>query len=76
VASCRDRFATKATIDTPESNRTKSGWHRKGSELVDEVAIESTLAQNFGRISAAHLLRAHAAIESGRARGKIGLEGF
>ena len=46
------------------------------SELVDQNAIQSTLAENFGTINAANLRRAHALIESGHAPGKIVLEGF
>lgn len=44
--------------------------------LVDSGAIRTTLAENYGRITAANVTRAHAAIESGRTRGKIVLEGF
>ena len=35
-----------------------------------------TLAEHFGTINAANLKRAHALLESGKARGKIVLEGF
>lgn len=46
------------------------------SRLVDGGTIRTTLAENFGPISAANLKRAHAFIETGRARGKVTLEGF
>lgn len=46
------------------------------SRLVDEGTIRTTLGENFGVINAANLKRAHALIESGKARGKITLEGF
>ncbi len=46
------------------------------SELVDAGKIKSTLADNFGAINAENLKRAHALIESGKAKGKIVLEGF
>lgn len=46
------------------------------SRLVDDGAIRTTLAENFGPINAANLKRAHALIESGKAKGKIALEGF
>jgi NADPH2:quinone reductase len=46
------------------------------AKLVDAGTIKTTLAENLGRIDAANLRRAHALIESGRARGKIVLEGF
>ncbi len=44
--------------------------------LVDAGTIRTTLGENFGQIDAANLKRAHALIESGKARGKIVLEGF
>lgn len=46
------------------------------SKLVDEGTIRTTLAEHFGAINAANLRRAHALIESNRAKGKIVLEGF
>lgn len=46
------------------------------SRLVDDGTIRTTLAENFGPINAANLKRAHALIESGRARGKVALAGF
>lgn len=44
--------------------------------LVDAGRLRSTLGEHFGRINAANLRRAHAYIESGKARGKAVLEGF
>ncbi|HWX58732.1 zinc-binding dehydrogenase, partial [Bradyrhizobium sp.] len=38
--------------------------------------LRTTLAETFGPINARNLRRAHALIESGRAKGKIVLEGF
>ncbi len=46
------------------------------SRLVDQGEIRTTLAERFGAINAANLRRAHALIESGRAKGKIVLAGF
>jgi NADPH2:quinone reductase len=46
------------------------------ARLVDAGTLRTTLAESFGRIDAASLRRAHALIESGRAKGKIVLEGF
>ena len=46
------------------------------SRLVDEGRVRTTLAEHFGTINAANLKRAHALIESNRAKGKIVLEGF
>ncbi len=52
-------------------------------ELLDEVArlvdagtLKTTFAESFGTISAENLRRAHALIESGRAKGKIVLAGW
>lgn len=44
--------------------------------LVDAGLIRTTVGEHFGTICAANLRGAHALIESGRARGKIVLEGF
>jgi NADPH2:quinone reductase len=46
------------------------------ARLVDAGTLRTTLGENFGPINAANLRRAHALIESGKARGKIVLEGF
>lgn len=46
------------------------------SRLVDAGQIRTTLAEHFGMINASNLKRAHALIESNRAKGKIVLEGF
>ncbi|WP_077034705.1 zinc-binding alcohol dehydrogenase family protein [Pelomonas sp. KK5] len=53
------------------------GQHRllnEVAELVDAGLIRTTLAERFGAINAANLIRAHALIESGKARGKVVLE--
>ena len=44
--------------------------------LVDAGALRATASQNYGVINAANLRRTHAAVEAGRAVGKIVLEGF
>jgi len=46
------------------------------SQLVDEGTLKTTVGEHFGSICAENLKRAHAFIESGKARGKIVLEGF
>ena len=46
------------------------------SALLDEGRVKTTLAENFGKINAANLKRAHALLETGTAKGKIVLEGF
>ena len=46
------------------------------ARLVDAGTVRTTLAENFGRIDAANLRKAHARIESHTAKGKIVLAGF
>ncbi|MFZ3121148.1 MAG: zinc-binding alcohol dehydrogenase family protein [Variovorax sp.] len=44
--------------------------------LVDAGRIRTTASERFGTINAANLRRAHALVESGRAQGKVVLQGF
>ncbi|MBY0296849.1 MAG: zinc-binding alcohol dehydrogenase family protein [Methylobacterium sp.] len=60
------------TADIAEQGRLLTEVAR----LVDAGTLRTTVADNFGTISAATLRRAHALIESGRAKGKIVLEGW
>ena len=46
------------------------------SRLVDENILRTTLTEQYSPIDAANLKQVHALIESGKARGKIVLEGF
>ncbi|WP_284946160.1 zinc-binding alcohol dehydrogenase family protein [Acidisoma cladoniae] len=46
------------------------------ARLIDAGSIRTTLGENYGTINAANLKRAHTMLESGKARGKIVLEGF
>lgn len=46
------------------------------AQLVDAGVIRTTLAERLGVINAANLKRAHTLIETGKARGKIVLEGW
>lgn len=46
------------------------------SEMVDTGVLKTTVGEHFGTINASNLKRAHAVIESDKARGKIVLEGF
>ncbi|WP_158849688.1 zinc-binding alcohol dehydrogenase family protein [Algibacter sp. L1A34] len=46
------------------------------SELIDNGKIRTTLGENFGIINAKNLRKAHAFLETGKAKGKIVLEGF
>ncbi|MBA8877052.1 zinc-binding alcohol dehydrogenase family protein [Phyllobacterium myrsinacearum] len=60
------------TVDVEEQTKLLN----KVSELVDAGTLRTTLADDLGTISAANLKKAHALIESGRARGKVVLSGF
>ncbi|MCI9866905.1 zinc-binding alcohol dehydrogenase family protein [Rhizobium skierniewicense] len=46
------------------------------SRLIDEGKIRTTVTEVLSPINAANLRRAHSAIESGKTRGKVVLEGF
>ncbi|AKV08508.1 potassium transporter [Pseudomonas fluorescens NCIMB 11764] len=46
------------------------------SALIDQGVLQTTVGEHFGAINAANMRRAHALVESGKARGKIVLEGF
>jgi NADPH:quinone reductase-like Zn-dependent oxidoreductase len=46
------------------------------ADLVDAGRVRTTANAVFGTINAENLIRAHALIESGKAVGKIVLEGF
>ncbi|WP_027351642.1 zinc-binding alcohol dehydrogenase family protein [Halotalea alkalilenta] len=48
----------------------------KLARLVDAGRVRTTFAEHYGRISVDNLVRAHRFIESGKARGKVVLEGF
>lgn len=46
------------------------------ADLIEEGRLRGTLGQIVGPIDAAHLRAAHGLVESGKARGKIVLDGF
>tara|TARA_R110000868_G_scaffold4211_1_gene26395 strand:- start:44324 stop:45331 length:1008 start_codon:yes stop_codon:yes gene_type:complete len=46
------------------------------SALIDNGTIKTTLGENFGTINAKNMRKAHAFLETGKAKGKIVLEGF
>ena len=48
----------------------------KVADLVDAGTLVTTLSETFGKINAENLKKAHAFIETSKARGKIVLEGF
>jgi zinc-binding alcohol dehydrogenase family protein len=46
------------------------------ADMIDAGAIRTTVSEHFGTINAANLRKAHALLESHKAKGKIVLEGF
>jgi zinc-binding alcohol dehydrogenase family protein len=66
---------TRSLFETPDMIKQHELLNRV-SALVDEGVLKTTLGEHFGTINAENLRRAHAVIESGKARGKIVLEGF
>lgn len=66
---------TRSNFQTPDMGRQHEILN-EAARLVDAGKVRTTLAEVFGPINAASLKRAHAFIESGRARGKVVLSGF
>lgn len=66
---------TRSLFQTPDM-QAQGDLLNEVSKLVDAGKLRTTLGENFGTINAANLKRAHALIESNRAKGKIVLEGF
>lgn len=66
---------TRSSFATPDMG-AQGALLTEVAELVDQGTLRTTIADHFGTITAANLLRAHRLIESGAARGKIVLEGF
>lgn len=66
---------TRALFETPDMIKQHELLNRVAG-LVDKGVLRTTLGEHFGVINAANLRRAHALIESGKARGKVVLEGF
>jgi len=66
---------TRSLFETPDMIRQHEILERVAA-LIDAGTLRTTIGEHFGAINAENLRRAHALIESGRARGKIVLEGF
>ncbi|EFO34026.1 zinc-binding alcohol dehydrogenase family protein [Roseibium sp. TrichSKD4] len=66
---------TRAMFNTADIAR-QGAILNEVANLIDVGAIRSTVAETFGSINAANLMKAHALLESGRSKGKIVLEGF
>jgi zinc-binding alcohol dehydrogenase family protein len=66
---------TRSVFQTPDMERQHEILNEV-ARLVDEGKIRTTLTETFGPINAENLKKAHAFVQSGRARGKIVLAGF
>lgn len=66
---------TRSTFQTADMERQHEILDEV-ARLVDAGTLRTTLAEVLGPVNAENLKRAHAFIESGRARGKIVLSGF
>ena len=65
----RSRFRTKDMI-------AQHNLLNEVSKMVDDGILRTTFGIDMGAINATNLKKAHALIESGRAKGKIVLTGF
>ncbi|UJA00855.1 zinc-binding alcohol dehydrogenase family protein [Acinetobacter johnsonii] len=66
---------TRSMFNTTDMEQQSQLLHQV-AELVDNHKIKTTLNQTLGKINAKNLKLAHELIETGRAKGKIVLEGF
>jgi zinc-binding alcohol dehydrogenase family protein len=66
---------TRSMYQTPDMAKQHELLDRVAA-LIDQGVIRSTVGEHFGVIGAENLRRAHALIESHKAKGKLVLEGF
>lgn len=66
---------TRSMFETPDMGE-QGRLLAEVAALVDAGRIRTTVNADFGTINAANLRRAHALIESGKAQGKVVLQGF
>lgn len=66
---------TRSMYETADMVRQREILDRVAA-LIDMGALKTTVDEKIGRIDAANLRRAHAIVESGKARGKLVLAGF
>ncbi|MBB3103402.1 zinc-binding alcohol dehydrogenase family protein [Azomonas macrocytogenes] len=66
---------TRSLFETADMIRQHELLERV-SILIDTGVLQTTLSEHFGTITVANLRRAHALLESGKAKGKIVLEEF
>ncbi|KIC46393.1 Zn-dependent oxidoreductase [Ruegeria sp. ANG-S4] len=66
---------TRSLFETGDMNH-QSEILNQVAGLIDEGKIRSTATETLGTINASNLMKAHAVLESGKAKGKLVLEGF
>lgn len=66
---------TRSLFETPDMIKQHELLNRV-AELIDAGVLKTTLGEHFGAINAQNMRRAHAVVESGKAKGKLVLEGF
>ena len=66
---------TRSLFETDDMQR-QGDILNEVAALLDDGKIRSTATETLGIINAENLKRAHAILESGKARGKLVLEGF
>lgn len=66
---------TRSLFQTPDMIRQHELLNEV-ADLLDGEKIKSTATETLGKIDAATLKKAHAILESGKAKGKLVLEGF
>lgn len=66
---------TRSMFQTPDMIEQHRLLNRVAA-LVEQGTLRTTVGENLGVINAANLRRAHAALEAGRAIGKLVLQGF
>ena len=66
---------TRSVFQTPDMQAQHDLLTRVAA-LIDAGTLRTTFGEHYGTINAANLRRAHALIESGKAKGKLVLEGF
>ena len=65
----RSMFQTEDTIE-------KYNILNETAKLIDKGIIKTTVGEHFGKINAENLRKAHALLESQKAKDKIVLDGF
>ena len=66
---------TRSLFQTPDMQEQHKLLNEV-SEMIDNGDIKTTVGDHFGKINAANLRKAHEFLETGKAKGKIVLEGF